>query len=294
MKLFTALTTPQKFENWVTKIQNLDPQAVTVFVHHATFQADPQARALITQKIAQARAAEADAVATRDYQKAQGHQNEAQALEQSLQNLAAQANKAFREQLNRIGLDKVAVVTLGPADWNPTLPFTTENFTQQIPSLSQKLTTTGINGKRQPTPLTHRAFIPMEAAETGWAAASNDIHTVLESNGLDDAPPTSPPGSVPAATPEAELAALKHLMEATDQPPATLSPNQKTFAETFLAQQHRIRNIQDLANLTGLSLQVTKSTRTQVCNRWPRFRTLTEHLFTATPTPEEEEATQPA
>lgn len=279
MKLFTALTTPQKFENWVTKIQNLDPQAVTVFVHHATFQADPQARAQITQKIAQARASEADAVATRDYQKAQGHQNEAQTLEQSLQSLAAQANKNFREQLNRIGLDKVAVVTLGPADWNPTLPFTTENFTPQIPSLSQKLTTTGINGKRQPTPLTHRAFIPMEATETGWAAASDDIRSVLEANGLDaDMPP------VQAQLPQND----------PDQPPASLSPNQKTFAETFLAQQHRIKNIQDLANLTGLSLQVTKSTRTQVCNRWPRFRTLTEHLFATAPTPEEEEATQPA
>jgi hypothetical protein len=255
VKIYTLLTAANKtsLPDFVDFVQRTRATGATVFAFPTSFAPEPTETTNLVSRIADLTKQETDAATKREYILASQIREKIGSLEARAKELQNEASSWYKEQVAKID-PILSTVILDQNSWKPDLPPTDVNFVSQIPNISVQLTTTGIRGKKQPTPLEQRAYVPLSLFGSATTAPT-PTQTA-----------TQPTQENPFGLPD------------------TLSPNQRSFAEALLSKKATTKN--QAARLSGISPIVAKKTMTDITKKWPEFPSLVPWASEDEPTEE--------
>jgi hypothetical protein len=250
MKLYTLLTshTPAALQTFAQTAKALGATGVTVLTRPSLVAYTPPLDTPTPQTFQQ----QADAAAARkDYKAAAEFQAKADNAAQDLRDMAAQGAAWVKEALAPVK-EITQLVVLGDLHWPTGTPWTAQDFFGKVATISEVLTTTGIGGIVQKTPLLERTYVPLLTAQVAGGPATQG--EPAGASGLAVETPARHPADHPSI-------------------PRNLSPKQSEYVAKRLGLDRggARRSKNEAGNLMGWSPHISAKIENEIIRSWPEF-----------------------
>lgn len=249
MKIYTVLTArdPGALKQFTQTCKDCGATGVTIFTRPSLVAYTPPPGTPDPNVIRQ----QADAAAaSKDYRKAAELQQQADNAAKDLVDMAAKGAEWVKAEIEPIR-QITQLVVLGDLNWPQGTAWTPPAFLAQMEGISTLLTTTGIGGIVQKTPLAQRTYVPLQSSVSAGNATQGDP---AGASGLAVETPARHPADHPSI-------------------PRNLSPKQSEYAAKRLGLDRggARRSKNEAGNLMGWSPHIAAKIENEIARVWPEF-----------------------